>query len=61
MSKRQIIYNERSDDMGLLSVLMAWSMMLVYLAVIIYLIWLLSRLVCAVETIAKKIEGSSKI
>ena len=47
--------------MGLLSVLMAWSMMLVYLAVIIYLIWLLSRLVRAVETIAKKIEGSSKI
>jgi flagellar biogenesis protein FliO len=47
--------------MGLLSVLMAWSMMLVYLAVIIYLIWLLSRLVHAVETIAKKIEGSSKI
>jgi len=47
--------------MGLLSVLMAWSMMLVYLAVIIYLIWLLSRLVRAVETIAKKIEVSSKI
>ena len=47
--------------MGLLSVLMAWSMMLVYLAVIIYLIWLLSRLVHAAETIAKKIEGSSKI
>jgi flagellar biogenesis protein FliO len=47
--------------MGLLSVLMAWSMMLVYLAVIIYLIWLLSRLVSAVETIAKKIEGSSNI
>ncbi len=47
--------------MGLLSVLMAWSMMLVYLAVIIYLIWLLSRLVHAVETIAKKIEVSSKI
>ena len=47
--------------MGLLSVLMAWSMMLVYLAVIIYLIWLLSRLVHAVETIAKKIEGSSNI
>ncbi len=47
--------------MNLLVGLMAPLIMLVYLAVIIYLIWLFSRFVSAVETIAKKIEGSSKI
>lgn len=40
---------------------MAWAVMILYLAVVIYLIWLFSRFVRAVETIAKKIEGSSKI
>jgi len=34
--------------------------MILYVAVLIYLIWLFSRLVHAVETIARKIEGSSK-
>lgn len=32
---------------------------LITIAVIIYLIWFFCRLVHAVETIAKKIEGSS--
>ena len=36
-------------------------LMILYVAVLIYLIWLFSRLVHAVETIAKKIEGPSKI
>jgi len=36
-------------------------LMILYLAVLIYLISLFSRLVHAVETIARKIEGSSKI
>ena len=35
--------------------------MILYVAVLIYLIWLFSRLVHAVETIAKKIEGPSQI
>ena len=34
---------------------------ILYVAVLIYLILLFSRLVRAVETIAKKIESSSKI
>jgi len=34
---------------------------ILYVAVLIYLICLFSRLVRAVETIARKIEGSSKI
>ncbi len=36
-------------------------LMILYLAVLIYLIWMFGRFVHAVETIAKKIEGSSKI
>jgi len=36
-------------------------LMILYFAVLVYLIWLFSRLVRAVETIARKIEGSSKI
>ena len=35
--------------------------MILYIAVIVYLILLFGRLVRAVEAIAKKIEGSSKI
>jgi flagellar biogenesis protein FliO len=35
--------------------------MILCVAVIIYLIWLFSRLVRAVETIARKIEGPPKI
>ena len=34
---------------------------ILYIAVLIYLIWLFSRLVHAVETIARKFEGPSKI
>ena len=45
---------------GLISGFMAFAMVILYLAVIIYLIWLFTRLVRAVETIAKKIEGLSK-
>ena len=37
------------------------AMAILYLAVVIYLICLFTRLVNAVEKIAKKIEGSSKI
>jgi hypothetical protein len=40
---------------------MEFAMMVLSLAVIIYLIYLFSRLVRAVETIAGKIEGSSKV
>jgi len=36
-------------------------LMILYFAVLVYLIWLFSRFVQAVETIARKIEGSSKI
>jgi nitrate reductase gamma subunit len=36
-------------------------LIILYLAVLVYLIWLFSRLVHAVERIAKNIEGSSKI
>ena len=39
---------------------MAYLMIILYLALLIYLIWLFIRLVRAVETIAKKIEGLSK-
>ena len=38
---------------------MVW--MILYFAVLVYLISLFSRFVRAVETIARKIEGSSKI
>ena len=45
---------------GLIGGFMAFAIMILYLAVIIYIIWLLTRLVRAVENIAKKIEGASK-
>jgi len=41
--------------------LMAFGMMILYLAVVIYMIILFSRFVRAVESIARKIESSSKI
>jgi hypothetical protein len=40
---------------------MEFVLMILSLAVVIYLIFLFGRLVRAVETIARKIEGSSKI
>jgi hypothetical protein len=46
---------------GLIGGFMAFAMVILYLAVIIYLIWLFTRLVRAVETIARKIDSSSKI
>jgi flagellar biogenesis protein FliO len=46
---------------GLIAGFMAYLMIILYLALVIYLIWLFIRLVRAVETIARKVEGSSKI
>jgi hypothetical protein len=40
---------------------MGVAVMILYLAVIVYLIMLFGRLVRAVETIARKIDSSSKI
>jgi len=46
---------------GILQFIPVLLFMLVYIGVFIYILWLLSRFVCAVEKIAEKVENSDKI